>query len=77
MNKSVVNLLIILVALFFSSVAQATLITNLTQAELDSGDYSNAEDQLTNNLLGVLPTVQPILEHRFDETGYSDTPNEI
>ena len=53
MNKFVVNVLIFLVFLSFASSSQATLITNLTQAELDSRDYSNAEDHLVNNLLGI------------------------
>jgi len=53
MNKFVVNTLILLVLSIFSSISQATLLTNLTQAELDSKDYSNAEDQLTSNLEGA------------------------
>ncbi len=53
MNKFVVNIFIFIVALSFSSLSQATLITNLTTAELDSADYSNAEDHLTSDLLGV------------------------
>jgi len=53
MNKFAVIIQTIIVVLFFSSISQATLITNLTQAELDSGDYSNAEDHLTSDLLGV------------------------
>jgi len=53
MNKFAVNALVFLVFLSFASISQATLITNLTQAELDSRDYSNAEDHLTNSLLGI------------------------
>lgn len=53
MNKFVVNIFIFLVVLSFSSLSQATLITNLTQVEIDSGDYSNAVDHLTDDLLGV------------------------
>lgn len=53
MNKFVVNIFIFIVALSFSSLSQAILITNLTTEELDSADYSNAEDQLTSDLLGV------------------------
>jgi hypothetical protein len=53
MNKFVVIIFIFIVALSFSSLSQATLITNLTQVEIDSGDYSNAEDHLTDGLLGV------------------------
>lgn len=53
MNKFVVNIFIFIVVLSFSSLSQATLITNLTTAELESADYSNAEDQLTSDLLGV------------------------
>ena len=39
--------------LSFLSVTQATPITNLTQAELDVRDYTNAEDQLSASLLGI------------------------
>jgi len=53
MNKVVVQTLAIIVVLFFSSFSQATLITNLNQLEIDTGDYANAEDQLTTDLLGV------------------------
>ncbi|KGJ94299.1 hypothetical protein [Colwellia psychrerythraea] len=53
MNKFVVYIVIFIVALSFSSLSQATLITNLTQVEIDSADYSNAEDHLTDDLLGV------------------------
>jgi hypothetical protein len=53
MNKFVVNTLIISVLSLFSAVSQATLITNLTQAELAAKDYVNAEDQLTADLQGI------------------------
>ncbi|MBL4940146.1 MAG: PEP-CTERM sorting domain-containing protein [Colwellia sp.] len=53
MSNLVVNTLILFIFLSFSSISQATLITNLTQAQLDAGDYSQAEDQLVSNLLGV------------------------
>ena len=51
MNK--LNTLIISVLSLFSAVSQATLITNLTQAELAAKDYVNAEDQLTADLQGI------------------------
>ena len=53
MNKFAVNTLIFVVFLSFSSVSQATLITNLTQVELDSRDFTNSEDHLTSDLLGI------------------------
>jgi hypothetical protein len=53
MNKFVVNTLMVLVLSLFSLVSQATLITNLTQAELAAKDYANAEDQLTADLQGI------------------------
>ncbi|KGJ92359.1 hypothetical protein [Colwellia psychrerythraea] len=53
MNKFVVNGLLFFVFFVFSSISQATLITNLTQAELDSGDFSNAEDHLVGGLLDI------------------------
>lgn len=37
----------------FSSFTPATLITNLTPAELASQDYANAEDHLTADLQGI------------------------
>ena len=53
MNKFAVNALIFVVFLSFSSVSQATLITNLTQVELDFRDFTNSEDHLTSDLLGI------------------------
>lgn len=53
MNKLIVNILILFVFFSYTSTSQATLITNLTQGELDSRDYSNSEDHLFDNLLGV------------------------
>lgn len=53
MNKFAVSVLMFFICLSFSPFSQATLITNLTQVELDSGDYSDAEDHLTSDLLGV------------------------
>ena len=53
MNKFAVNVLIFFVFLSFTSISQATLITNLTQAELNSRDFSKSEDHLVNGLLGI------------------------
>jgi len=53
MNKILVNGLFFLVFMVFSSISKATLITNLSQAELDTKNYSNAEDHLTSDLLDV------------------------
>lgn len=53
MIKYILNTLISIVLLSFLSVTQATPITNLTQAELDVRDYTNAEDQLSASLLGI------------------------
>ena len=53
MNKFAVTALIFFISIAFSSLSQATLITNLTQTELDDRDFSNAEDHLTDDLLDV------------------------
>ncbi len=53
MNKFVVNTLMVFVLSLFSLVSQATLITNLTQAELAAKDYANAEDHLSAALQGI------------------------
>lgn len=83
MNKFAVNGLILLATIFFSSLSQATLITNLTQAELDSADYSNAVDHLTKDLEGInyithkgydWAWVSPVnLEHFGSNTLYAPT----
>ncbi|WP_286270002.1 PEP-CTERM sorting domain-containing protein [Thalassotalea hakodatensis] len=39
---------LILLSICLTSASQATLITNLTQSELDSHDYTNAVDQLSS-----------------------------
>ncbi len=53
MDKFLVKVLMMLVLSLFSSFTSATLITNLTQAELAAKDYANAEDHLTADLQGV------------------------
>ncbi|PCI52174.1 MAG: hypothetical protein COB45_13840 [Gammaproteobacteria bacterium] len=53
MIKFTVKILVFFISLSFVSIANATLITNLTQVELDTHDYTNAEDKLVDSLLGV------------------------
>ncbi|TMM47827.1 PEP-CTERM sorting domain-containing protein [Colwellia ponticola] len=53
MNIFAVKTMFFLFFLALTLTCQATLITNLTETELDARDYSKAEDHLTNDLRGV------------------------
>jgi hypothetical protein len=53
MNKFVVSILIFVVFFAFSSISQATLITNLSDYELENRIYDDSIDHLTSDLLGI------------------------
>ena len=53
MNKLPVNTIILFFLISLSFISKASLITNLTQVQLDARDYSKAQDHLSADLLGV------------------------